>query len=100
MQSLILGGKINELNKKFCLQIIFNHYKSTLNYIKLKERSNMENEQMITFTELCDYLKTTKPTALKMIKNGLPHYTLNNDYRFKKSEVDHHLKGKKYAKTN
>ena len=52
----------------------------------------MEKENLVNMVELCKYLKTTKPTVLKMISEGLPFRKLSNDYRFKVSEVDGYTK--------
>lgn len=52
----------------------------------------MEKEKFVTLKQLCEHLDTTKPTVLKMIKKGLPNYKLNNDYRFKISEVEQYTK--------
>ena len=53
----------------------------------------VENDEVFTTKEAVEYLKTTKTTILKMIKDGrLKANKVGRGYRFLKSEIDNYLR--------
>lgn len=46
-----------------------------------------QNEEFITTTELCEWLKVAKSTVSRWRSFGMPHYGKTRTYRYKKSEV-------------
>lgn len=50
-------------------------------------------DELLTTSELCKWLKITRGTAWKWRKKGMPHIGSGKMMRYKKSEVEHWLKG-------
>ena len=52
------------------------------------------NEEVLKTKEVMQRLKITRPTAIKLFKNGrLKAIKVGRDYRFLKSSLDNFLKG-------
>ena len=52
------------------------------------------DDKILTTKEACEYLRTTKVTLLKMIKEGkIKAVKVGNAFRIFKSELDRYLKG-------
>jgi excisionase family DNA binding protein len=62
-------------------------------------RCNLEyidamKEEILTVKELCDYLKLTKKTVLRLLNTGeIPGRKIGGSWRILKSELDKYLKG-------
>lgn len=55
----------------------------------------MSKQKVLTTTEAMEYLRTTRVTIFKMIKDGrLRANKVGREYRFLKTELDNYLKGK------
>jgi excisionase family DNA binding protein len=53
-------------------------------------------EEILTVKELCDYLKLSKKTILKLLNSGeIPARKVGGSWRILKSQVDNYLKGNK-----
>lgn len=51
--------------------------------------------EVMTTTEVMEYLRLTRKTVLKLVKNGtLPAKKVGKDFRYLKSEIDAFLKGR------
>ena len=54
----------------------------------------MSKQKVLTTTEAMEYLRTTRVTVFKMIKDGrLKTNKVGREYRFLKSELDRFLRG-------
>lgn len=52
--------------------------------------------EVMTTTEVMQYLKVTRKTVLKLVKEGkIPAQKVGKDFRYLKSEIDEFLKGDK-----
>lgn len=49
---------------------------------------------MITLKELAKEINASERMIRKMIKQGMPHYKVGSDYRFKLAEVEEWMKPK------
>lgn len=59
-----------------------------------KETNTMNTEEVLTSTEAAKYLKTTKPTLFRLVREGrIKANRLGRDYRFLKEELDKFLRG-------
>ena len=51
-------------------------------------------DKLITMTELMEFLRISKPTAIKLLKRGdIKATKVGNQWRILKSEVDKYLRG-------
>ena len=49
----------------------------------------MANEEILTISELCSYLKLAEKTAYRLASNGkIPGFKVGGSWRFRKSEID------------
>ncbi len=54
----------------------------------------MNEKEIMTVKELCDYLRLSKKTILRILKAGqIPARKVGGSWRILKSEVDKYLKG-------
>ncbi len=59
-----------------------------------KERKHERNERVLTTAEAMEYLKTTRHTLLKMVKEGkLKANKIGREYRFLQEALDEYLRG-------
>lgn len=67
-------------------------------HILAHERTNWYNKfkevYMITLKELAKEINASERMIRKMIKQGMPHYKVGSDYRFKLAEVEEWMKPK------
>ena len=53
-----------------------------------------EIDKVLTTEEACEYLRTTKTTLFKMVREGvIPSARVGNSFRFLKSELEDFLRG-------
>ena len=57
--------------------------------------SNPDNQSLMTLKEICDYLKVTRYTVYRLIKDGqLPAIRVGGQWRFRSDEVQRYLVSK------
>ena len=61
--------------------------------VKHSKGFDMKDEKIMTMTEVQDYLRITKPTMVKILKEGkLKGKKVGRQWRILRSEVDRYLK--------
>lgn len=56
------------------------------------------NEGLMDIKDLCVYLKLGKTNAYKLVKNGMPHIRIGRQIRFRVSDVNRWIEGKRIDK--
>ncbi len=57
------------------------------------------NERVMTTTEAMKYLRVTRKTILKLVREGkIKANKVGKDYRYLKSEIDNYLRGQTTSK--
>jgi excisionase family DNA binding protein len=55
-------------------------------------REKMDNDEILTITEVCSYLKLADKTGYRLVLEGkIPGFKVGGSWRFRKSEIERYI---------